>query len=260
MCPVADPQDPAVRNPSGDAARARLEAQRDELARRLELVLEAARLGWWHYDPIGRRASWDERFRTIFGVAGSEGRADELLDLVHPDDQPRVWAAVLAAVEPENPQPYSIEYRLSRPDGERWVEAHGIATFEGEGGARRATRLVGTVLDITERKRAERWQAMQHSVTRVLAEASSLADASPGVLEAVGKVLGADSGAVWEVDGRTHTLRCAGLWRMPRPAAAALEPGVGLAGRVCRTHGRRRRPAPLRSRSCRAARWSASSS
>ena len=61
-----------------------------------------------------------------------------------------------AALDPSDPKPYSAEYRIVLDDGSiRWVEAHGIATFEGEGYARRAVSFVGTVADVTERRRAE---------------------------------------------------------------------------------------------------------
>ena len=50
-------------------------------------------------------------------------------------------------------KPY--EYRLLLPDGEvRWVVARGEAVFAEVDGAERAVRYVGTLQDITERKRA----------------------------------------------------------------------------------------------------------
>ncbi len=72
---------------------------------------------------------------------------------------------VEAALNPVDPQPYAAEYRINRPDGAlRWIEAHGIATFEGEGADKRAVSLVGTVGDITERKQAE--QTLRESKER----------------------------------------------------------------------------------------------
>ena len=129
---------------------------RRNLAQRLQLALDAALMGWWQYDPVTRIATYDERYKEIFGVSGQERPNEEMLKLIHPDDFPRVWAAVEAALNPADPKPYSAEYRVNHPDGTvRWVEAHGLSVFEGEGAARRATGLVGTVTDITERKRAE---------------------------------------------------------------------------------------------------------
>jgi PAS domain S-box-containing protein len=121
-----------------------------------QVALDAARLGWWHYDPLTDISWYDEGYRAIFDVTGSERPNDEILERLHPDDLPAVWAKVEAALDPVDPKPYAAEYRIFRADGSvRWVEAHGVAAFKGEGGARRATSLVGTVQDITERKLAE---------------------------------------------------------------------------------------------------------
>lgn len=136
--------------------RKRAEEERDRLARQRQLALDAAEMGWWHYDPSARIASWDDRYREIFQVAGYQGAIDEILARLHPDDLPAVWAKVEAALDPMDPQPYSAEYRIRLPDGSlRWVEAHGMAGFEGDAEDRRATSFVGTVADITGRKQNE---------------------------------------------------------------------------------------------------------
>jgi two-component system, chemotaxis family, CheB/CheR fusion protein len=138
-----------------------------------QLALDAARLGWWHYDPATRVATFDQRYTEIFGVSGHERPNDEILKLLHPDDLPRVWAAVEAALDPRDPRPYSIQYRVNRPDGaQRWVEAHGMAVFGGEGPARHATSFVGTVDDVTERRAAEDALARSREGLSLLADAS----------------------------------------------------------------------------------------
>jgi PAS domain S-box-containing protein len=122
-----------------------------------QLALDAAHMGWWHYDPVTRIAHWDDGYKEIFGVTGHSRLNDEILaEIIHPDDLPGLWAKVDAALDPVDPQPFATEYRINRPDGAmRWVEAHGIASFEGEMGNRRAISFVGTVADITERKQAQ---------------------------------------------------------------------------------------------------------
>jgi len=138
-----------------DTARVMAERERDRLASQHQLALNAARMGWWHYDPAAKVARWDERYAEIFGVAGDEAPNEQILKRLHPDDLPRVWAAVEAALDPVNPRPYSAEYRVVRDDGSvRWVEAHGLANFAGDGAERRAVSFVGTVADVTERKLA----------------------------------------------------------------------------------------------------------
>ncbi len=137
--------------------RKRSQLEHEKVARQRQLALDAAHMGWWHYDPIGRVASWDEGYKEIFGVKEEGLPIDNVLNrIIHPDDLPGLWAKVEAALNPIDPRPFVAEYRINRPDGAlRWIEAHGIATFEGEGNDRRAVSFVGTVADITLRRQAE---------------------------------------------------------------------------------------------------------
>src|SRR5678815_4807296 len=110
-----------------DTPRVIAERERDRLAGQKQLALDAAAMGWWHYDPQTKISMWDERYAEIFGVSGSGSHNEEILKLLHPDDLPMVWAKVEAALDPHNPQPFSVEYRVNRGDGSmRWVEAHGV--------------------------------------------------------------------------------------------------------------------------------------
>ena len=142
-------------------------ANKEALTRQRQLALDAASLGWWQYDPVTRVSTWDDGYLRIFGVSGHARPNDEILaELIHPDDLPALWAKVEAALDPADPRAYDAEYRIRRPDGRvRWIEAHGIATFEGVGSERRAVSLVGTVEDITERRHAE--EALRESEERL---------------------------------------------------------------------------------------------
>jgi PAS domain S-box-containing protein len=137
--------------------RMRMQTELENVFTQRQLALDAARMGWWHYDPVTRISRWDERYKEIFQVSGYEQSNDEIMATrLHPEDLPGVWAKVEAALNPADPQPYSAEYRIILPDGSvRWIEAHGIATFEGTGVDRHATSLIGTAADITERKNVE---------------------------------------------------------------------------------------------------------
>src|SRR3954469_2177261 len=73
------------------------EADRDRLAEQRQLALNAARMGWWHYDPETKLADFDQRYSEIFGVTGSQRPNDQLLARLHPEDLPGVWAKVEAA-------------------------------------------------------------------------------------------------------------------------------------------------------------------
>src|SRR5262252_3637323 len=128
---------------------------------RLQLALDAARLGWWLYDPVQGTASWDERFKAIFDIVDPQTDVVSIMARVPPEDASRVCAAAAAALNPVDPKPFVGEYRLERTSGEiRWIEVYGMATFEGTGEARRAVVMAGTAADITERKRAEERQLL----------------------------------------------------------------------------------------------------
>jgi PAS domain S-box-containing protein len=123
---------------------------------RLEFALDAARLGWWQYDPVHHVVFWNSRLKEMFEVAEDKTGIEEFTKRVHPDDLERVWAALEAALDPADPKPYAAEFRHRRVDGEvRWVEAHGLVHFEGAGREQHAVSMVGTAQDITARKLRE---------------------------------------------------------------------------------------------------------
>src|SRR5207248_2204593 len=66
--------------------------------------------------------------------------------------------------------------------------------------------------DITERRQAEQRQQVQHAVTQVLAEAASLDEAIPRILQRVGSELDWPVGILWKVDPAANVLRQAEAW------------------------------------------------
>jgi PAS domain S-box-containing protein len=121
-------------------ARMRVAIEREQAAKdlqsskeRLELALDAAQLGWWHYDPLNQVISRDARLKEILGVIEDKEVIEEAAKRVYVDDGERVRAAREAALDPNDQKPLAIEHRIQRGDGEvRWVEAHGLAHFEGQ--------------------------------------------------------------------------------------------------------------------------------
>ena len=130
--------------------RERAAAEIARIAAQRQLALDAARLGWWYYDPVARTSNWDDRSSEIFGVAGKTYLNDEsVAQLIHPDNLPGLRAKVEAALDPRDPTLFAAEFCIKRPDGaERWIEAHGIASFDGAEADRRAVSFVGTAADV----------------------------------------------------------------------------------------------------------------
>ena len=71
------------------------------------------------------------------------------------------------------------------------------------------------IRDITDRRRAERRLASQYAVTRVLSEATTLEEAVPKIIQAIGESLEWDLGVFWRVDKATGVLRCLDQWKAP---------------------------------------------
>gem|GEM_PF-2363820 len=124
-----------------------------EQGERLRLALQAANLGTWEHVPGSHALHWDARAKAIFGLG-----VDDTLDFeayiaaIHPNDLPSVYAGIGKATDPRGNGQCTLEYRITTRDGrERWVEAHGRCVF-ADGVPQ---RINGTLLDITERKRAE---------------------------------------------------------------------------------------------------------
>jgi PAS domain S-box-containing protein len=138
---------------------------------RLRLATEAASIGIWDYDPISGRLQWDDRCKALFGLSPDAEVSYEgtFLAGLHPEDRQSADAAVRRALTAGEPTAFDIQYRtIGLGDKiERWIAATGSAHFENG----RATRFIGTVIDITARKRTERHlQIMNDTGATVAAE------------------------------------------------------------------------------------------
>lgn len=153
--------------------RKKAEAERASLDRQCRIALNAANMGWWHYDVESGVVSYDQPFGEIYGAPEGKWHVEDLLKAMNPDDSSRVLASVEAVMESLSPQSYVLEYRVLQPGGSlRWVEAHALGEFEGKGDARRLTGLSGTVADISERKQSE--EALRASETRFRSTVNNL--------------------------------------------------------------------------------------
>jgi signal transduction histidine kinase/integral membrane sensor domain MASE1 len=94
---------------------------------------------------------------------------------------------------------------------------------------------------VAEQMRSEQFLRVQYGISRVLAEASSLADAAPKILKAVCEAAGWELGAIWRVDSDAGMLRCVECWHLPSVALPEFErdsrartfpSGAGLPGRI----------------------------
>ena len=126
----------------------------EESQERLTVAIEAAELGTWDLDPRTMDVTWSDRSAIIFGFqSAAELKLDSALHRVHPEDFPRVTAAIADALNPDGHGDYKIDYRVVRPNGSiRWLSLLGQAYFEiGDDGGRKVRRFSGAMIDVTDR-------------------------------------------------------------------------------------------------------------
>ena len=128
---------------------ARLAEIEDSLTRAQRI----AGLGNWDLHLPGETLYWSEGIYRLFGIAPNQFEAsyEGFLSRVHPDDRQTLRACVRRALE--DGAPYDVFHRIVRPDGEvRTVRENGEVIRDAQG---RAVRMIGTVLDVTDQRRAE---------------------------------------------------------------------------------------------------------
>src|ERR1700723_1335391 len=207
-------------------------------------LAEAQRLthtGSWAFNPLtGKVTYWsDEMFRLhkIGPDRDSPPTYDEQIGFLHPDDVIRIKDATHSAIS--NKAEFALDYRLLFADGTvTYLQSIGHPVLDKTGAL---VEYVGTVVDVTERKRAEQRLLLQYRVTRILAEAATLGEATRKILQAVCECLAWDSGSLWRIDEEAGILRHAERWQAPSVKDPQLDatvrsstfrPGSGIPGRA----------------------------
>ena len=129
------------------------------------LAMEGGQLGTWAIDLDTQETFWGLHCRQILGVTPDEpATLDKSFALIHPDDRLHAIAAI-AAVAAHTTDHVMLEVRIRWPDAStRWVAVRG-STFAEDTAGRATRRLIGVVLDITERKHYE--QSLLHANQRL---------------------------------------------------------------------------------------------
>lgn len=142
---------------------------------RLELALEAGRMGTWEWDRRTGHVVWSTSLEEIYGFAPGEfpGTYDAYQERIHPDDREALAQRLAETVD--QPRIHHVVHRIIRPDGEvRWIEGHGRPMVEANGDL---IGLIGVSSDVTEREQLLIDLAAQMELTRsALADRSLVAD------------------------------------------------------------------------------------
>ena len=162
-----------------------------------------ANRAWESYFGVSRGAFIGRTVEELFvgapGAAAKHREADEDL-----------W---------RNPGTRSYELEVPVHDGSLRHTLNYKATFNGADGE--VAGLIGAIIDITDRWRAEQRQTIEHRITRILSESGTAEAAMPGVLAAFCETLGWACGARWSLDAKTPGFHCEETWSQGDPAVEA---------------------------------------
>jgi PAS domain S-box-containing protein len=195
-----------------DAIRAK-EALR-ESQERFRHMADNAPVMVWVTEPNGDCTYLSRSWYEFTGQTPETGLGFGWLDATHPDDREHARDAFMAANERR--ETFKLEYRLRRRDGEyRWVIDAAAPRLSHD---REFLGYIGSVIDITERKRAEAFLACQKQSFEMAASGTPLLE----VLEFL--ALGVESHSRQQTKVAIHLLDAAGE-RFSKSAAPSLPPG-----------------------------------
>jgi PAS domain S-box-containing protein len=138
---------------------------------RFELAARASRDLIYDYDVPTDRIAWGQNSHEVFGVAHEElGRTIPAWEArIHPEDLPRVQAKLQVAIDAGTT--YEDEYRFRRGDGSWAITRDRGLVITGPDG--RAVRMIGSMEDVTEQRRAHAELAASEARYRFIAETTS---------------------------------------------------------------------------------------
>ena len=139
-----------------------LDAKNDELTNevkiakeRLSLAMRSSQVTIWEWSAVRGNIYVDEAHATTRGLASGERylQLEEALDLTHPDDRQMIVNLVRDCLKGEALR-FHVEARVRKADGDwMWVFGRGQVVERDAKG--QALRMIGTNVDISQRKLAE---------------------------------------------------------------------------------------------------------
>ena len=207
-----------------------------------EALLESTNEGLYGVDLEGRCTFLNRAGAKMLGLTRYEVLGRNMHRLIHHSHEDR-------SPYPEEECPIARSMRTGeavRVENEVLWRKDGVVSRRNIRRRRSCERgvlrgAVVTFVDITARRQQERRILVQHDVSRVMAEAASLAEAMPKILQAIGENLGWEVGVLWAVNRRRAVLRAQAIWHAASIDADDFESvtremtlprGPGLPGRV----------------------------
>jgi PAS domain S-box-containing protein len=195
------------------AARAVLDAPGQDLASQLRVaqdLIEVLPIPVFFKARDGLYLAVNRAWEDFFGVPRGAIIGSRVADLYPQDPSIAERHAAMDEALWQKPGSQSYEIPLTMRDGRIRHCIYYKATFARPDGE--TAGLIGTIVDITERKQAEQREAIEHAVTRHLGSAESLPDAIRGIIQVMCERLDWACGARWRLDEKANRLYCVETW------------------------------------------------
>ncbi|WP_233224358.1 sensor domain-containing diguanylate cyclase [Thiomonas sp. X19] len=128
---------------------ARVEQERNEHLDILDLAIGGSGTGVWDRDVQAGTIRYSPGWTAILGYGAGElpTQIEDSYGRIHPDDLPKVRAAMQAHFEQRTPD-YTVEHRIRCKDGSyKWIASRGkVVRRDAQG---KALRMVGTTTDLS---------------------------------------------------------------------------------------------------------------
>jgi len=139
---------------------------------RFELAVRGTSDGLWDWDIVTNSVYYSPRFGELLGYPPGQmpQRREVYFERIHPDDLPRVHAALRAHME--NHTHYDVSYRVCCLDGKyRWFRSRAEAVRAVDG---KPLRMVGSLSDIHDHRLAEEALRRSEAEFRAIFEGSAI--------------------------------------------------------------------------------------
>ena len=207
--------------------RKQAEEEVKQVSTRLELATVTSGMGVWDFDIQNNILVWDNQMFALYGLqTGGSNSANTILQLadwqafLHADDRARVEAESNLAISGE--KKFDTEYRIVWPNGAiRNLKALATVQLDDSGNV---THLIGTNIDITERKKSETFEheLLQLSIQLTSIHGSEISAAINLAIKRVGSFLAADRAYIFEFNQSRSTVSNTYEW-----CAEGINPEIG---------------------------------
>lgn len=181
------------------------EEQLHQSEERFQILARATTDVVWDWDLSTDQVWWNENVQTLFGYPpeASRNNTNWWYECIHPDDRQRIIADIHAVIDSKQ-QFWSNEYRFRRADGSYAdIFDRGYVVLDRAGNP---VRMIGAMMDISDRKRVQEELQRQNMRSRLFADITlkirqslQIDDILQTSVTEVQKLLGADRVVVFKL-------------------------------------------------------------